>query len=156
MATPETLPAKRAISRREVIATARTWLGVPYRHLGRTRSGVDCAGFILAVAEDLGIKTHAPSDYSNQPKGTTLLVPAEAQMWRMERTRIIPGDVVVFWAWTPEEPSHFGIIGEGPHGVTTIHSFSKYGKVVEQKWNRFWADHFVGIYNLPGTAAEFV
>jgi cell wall-associated NlpC family hydrolase len=156
MATPDTLPATKAIKRRDIVASARSWVGVPYRHLGRDRSGVDCAGLIMNVAKDFAIVPEAPAAYSNQPKGQTLLVPADKQMWKITRDRIIPGDIVVLWAWTPSEPQHFGVIGDSPHGVTLIHAFSKFKAVTEQSWNRFWNEHFHGIYNLPGTEEAFV
>jgi cell wall-associated NlpC family hydrolase len=151
MATPETLPATRTIKRRDIVSAARSWVGVPYKHLGRDRSGVDCAGLIMGVAKEFGIEPEAPRAYSNQPKGATLLVPADKQMWVVKRDRLIPGDVVVLWAWTPNEPQHFGIVADHPHGVSFIHAFSKFGKVTEQSWNRFWNKHFTGIYNYPGT-----
>ena len=155
MATPETLPATRTIKRRDIVASARAWVGVPYRHLGRDRSGVDCAGLIVNVAHDFGFTVKDNRAYSNQPKAQTLLAPAERQMWRIERDRIIPGDIVVLWAWDPNEPQHFGIIGDHPHGVTVIHAFSKFSKVTEQSWNAFWNKHFSRIYNLPGTEEAF-
>lgn len=38
-----------------IVDTAREWIGVPWRHQGTTRAGVDCGGFIIGVAADLGI-----------------------------------------------------------------------------------------------------
>ena len=37
-----------------IVAAARTWLGVPWRHQGRTRQGVDCAGLVVLVGRGLG------------------------------------------------------------------------------------------------------
>ena len=32
------------VTREMVVAEARTWIGVKWRHQGRTREGVDCIG----------------------------------------------------------------------------------------------------------------
>jgi cell wall-associated NlpC family hydrolase len=32
-----------------IVSAARSWLGVPWRHQGRTRQGVDCAGLVVLV-----------------------------------------------------------------------------------------------------------
>ena len=37
----------------EVVREARTWVGVPFRHQGRSRSGVDCGGIIVVVLREL-------------------------------------------------------------------------------------------------------
>lgn len=47
--------ATRKVSGAEIIAQARTWLGVPYLYGGTTRQGVDCSGLIMQVAHALGI-----------------------------------------------------------------------------------------------------
>lgn len=41
--------------RGKVIAESRTWLGVPYRWAGASRSGVDCSGFTQQVFRTVGI-----------------------------------------------------------------------------------------------------
>ena len=43
---PEELPVEYVIKRREIVAAARDWVGVPYRHQGRTRNGIDCIGLL--------------------------------------------------------------------------------------------------------------
>ena len=44
---PEELPVDYVIKRREIVDAARNWVGVPYRHQGRTRNGIDCVGLLL-------------------------------------------------------------------------------------------------------------
>lgn len=42
--------------RSHIVASATSFLGVPWRHQGRARAtGVDCVGLVYAVAEDLGL-----------------------------------------------------------------------------------------------------
>lgn len=44
-----------SVSRAEVVAAARRWVGVPWLHQGRNRHGVDCAGLLLVVGWEMGL-----------------------------------------------------------------------------------------------------
>lgn len=39
----------------EIILTAESWLGVPYKFGGESKSGADCSGFVMQVFSDSGI-----------------------------------------------------------------------------------------------------
>jgi len=39
----------------DILAAARRYVGVPYRHRGRDMRGLDCVGLAIAVARDLGL-----------------------------------------------------------------------------------------------------
>jgi len=39
----------------EFVEAARSYLGVPFRHLGRNRNGLDCVGLVLCAAHDVGL-----------------------------------------------------------------------------------------------------
>jgi len=154
---PDQLPVDYVLRRRDIVQAARNWIGTPYRHQGRGRAGLDCVGLLVEVANDMGHPVDAPTAYSNQPQGWQLLVPCDAQLWKPARQdRIIPGDLAVFNGWSPNEPQHFAFIGHSPHGMTIIHSFSKFARVLEQPWNRLWEKKFHGLYNLPGTEETYV
>jgi len=43
------MPLQPSITRQDVVDEARTWIGVPWVHGGRARSGVDCAGLLHVV-----------------------------------------------------------------------------------------------------------
>lgn len=51
---------RRAVPRRatgqDVVREAKTWLGVPYRYGGASRSGVDCSGLTSRVYAKLGVR----------------------------------------------------------------------------------------------------
>ena len=153
---PEELPVDYVLKRRDIVAEARKWIDVPYRHQGRGRRGLDCVGLLVEVAAGLGHPVNAPTAYSSSPQGHQLLDPCNDQLWKPERQdRLIPGDLAVFWGWHPSEPQHFAFIGENSGRLTIIHSFSKFAKVVEQQWNRHWETKFHCLYVLPGTEETY-
>jgi cell wall-associated NlpC family hydrolase len=152
---PEELPVDYVVRRRDIIRVARDWVGAPYRHQGRGRRGIDCVGLLIEVAKGVGHPVDAPSAYSNMPQGHQLLVPCDAQLWKPKRQTVIPGDLAVFWGWNRAEPQHFAFIAELGGRLTLIHSFSKYGKVVEHGWNKLWGRKFHCLYNLPGTEESY-
>jgi cell wall-associated NlpC family hydrolase len=150
---PDQLPVNYTLSRPVIVAEARKWIGVPYRHQGRGYKGIDCVGLLIEVAKGVGHPVDAPSAYSNMPKGYQLLDPCDKQLWKPQRQNPRPGDLAVFWGWNSLEPQHFGFIGDSGGRLTVIHSFSKpnFERVVEQTWDRFWSKKFTCLYTLPGT-----
>ena len=145
------MPVDYVLKRADIIAEARKWLDVPYKHQGRSKFGIDCVGLPFMVAKGLGHPVLAPAGYPNMPQGYQLLLPAEKQLWTPVRQTVAPGDLGVFFGSNPDEPQHFAFIASHSGQLTLIHSFSKYGKVVEQSWNRLWASKFHKLFVLPGT-----
>ena len=56
------------MKRSDVVLEALTWVGTKWRHQGRTKRGIDCAGLILNVGNDLGLMDYHCSNY---PRNTT-------------------------------------------------------------------------------------
>jgi len=49
---------------REIVRFARSLVGVPYKHRGRNRSGIDCAGVVSVTAKRFRCPfPHDPTDY---------------------------------------------------------------------------------------------
>lgn len=139
-------------TRADVVAEARTWIGVPWVHQHRSRRGVDCAGLIICVARDLGL---LPADfdlngYSRRPDGTLLAV-CDEHMDRIDRSAMQPGDVLV--VATEHDPQHMGILGDYRHGgLSLIHAASKAGRVIETRLMFAANQKFRGGYALRGVA----
>jgi cell wall-associated NlpC family hydrolase len=152
MARIRDLPVDYTLKRSTIIEVARAWVGAPYRHQGRGRAGIDCVGLLVEVAKGVGHPVVAPTAYSSMPQGHQLLNPCDAQLWKPRRqTTIKPGDLMVFCGISPLEPQHFAFASTHGSQMTIIHSFSKYGAVVEQEINRLWRTKFHCLYVLPGT-----
>lgn len=153
---PHELPVDYVLKRADIMRVVRSFVDVPYKHQGRGRMGIDCVGLLCGVAEELGHPVTAPVAYSTMPRGHQLLDPCNAQLWKPVRQQVLYGDLAVFWGWSPSEPQHFAFIGNYGSQTTVIHSFSKFGKVVEQEYNRLWVRKFSCLYTLPGTEEPIV
>lgn len=95
--------------RARVIASARGWLGVPYRFGGASRSGVDCSGLTQAVLRANGISVPRTADA--QMRATTRITRAQAQ----------PGDLV-FFTDSNGRAYHEGIYLGGNQMINAAHS----------------------------------
>ncbi len=128
-----------SFTRQQVIEVARSWIGTPYRHQGRSRSYVDCIGLIVCVGADLGETIEAPFDYTDSPSGKMLMDRSRVQFNEVtDRTAPIPGDIMALWGWNRNEPQHFAIAADYGSRPTMIHAFSKRGQVVEHDIDPFW------------------
>jgi len=56
------------MKRQDIIDEAKKWLKTPWRHQGRTLRGIDCAGLVLNVGNDLKLMDYHCNDY---PRNTS-------------------------------------------------------------------------------------
>lgn len=153
------------VTREQVIECARSWIGTPWRHQGRNRSGIDCGGLIIEVAKELGIgtKTHDKEGYERLP--TLFMLVQHCAKWMRQKTGAeydvrLPGDVVVMkptetYPW----PSHLGILSRLPNGeLGMLHSYCGTagggggkikGGVIESSYDPWW-NNTVGVFEYPG------
>ena len=120
----------------EVIQTALTFLGAPYRNGGTDPSGFDCSGFVQYVFARHG--TPLPREVRTQyQRGQTI-----------DLDKVKPGDLV-FFETVSRGASHVGIaVGNGRF----VHAPSSRGVVrVEPYTASYWARRFVGARRLGET-----
>lgn len=124
---------------------AREYIGVPWKHQGRSRLGIDCIGLVVVCARSCGLAVRDRTDYGRDPDGTILvalaahLVPSDGMS---------AGDVALL-EYARGIPRHVGIIGEQPEGLSLIHADSRAGKVVEHLIDARWRRRIVGVWRLP-------
>ncbi len=159
------IDANVCVTRDMVVAQARTWLGVKWRHQGRDRSGIDCGGLVVRVGQELGLM-NSNSDYSGYSRLPTLNELIDACAERLKRKTgpafrdRRPGDVVVL---RPNEnyrwPSHIGILTRLPSGeLGMIHSYNavkkKGGDVVLETHYAPWWNCTVAVLTYHGMVED--
>lgn len=107
-----------------IARTASGWLGVPYRHQGRSRYGCDCAGLVVGVLAELGVDLRLPA-YGPEGSGVDA-----ARFIAQAGGQSIPimdagaGDLV---AWRPPGAGlHLGLMGFD----LVVHASASVGRVV--------------------------
>lgn len=79
----------------DMASAARSLIGVPFRHRGRTRAGLDCAGVVwLARKMAFGLKEDDRA-YPPRPTSQMVLDRISAHAQRVSLREAAPGDVVV-------------------------------------------------------------
>jgi len=131
----------------DFVNAGRGWLGVPWRHLGRTRAGVDCIGLVLAAAAKVGMQIADPAPYAREPQGAALLRGVLTHGVRVPEAR--PGDVLVF---------RMGLYG-GHVAIATrhraygcpgvLHAYAPHRHVVEQPMEPEFQRALLAVIRLP-------
>lgn len=131
----------------EVIAEARKWVGVKFRHQGRNRGGIDCVGLPIVVACDLGLlpRKFEVQNYGRLPSAELI----ERLMVHCVRLpKAIPGSLVAI-AWT-KTAAHVALCT----GDTLIHSYESVGEVIEHGYRGRWIRLTHSAWGLPGVTYE--
>lgn len=133
-----------------IAACARSWVGVPFRHQGRSRNGVDCAGLVIGVLSECNALPPRFRDirgYGRAPQRaladlvTASTVPVEA-----------PADgVIVLIRWPGEAFASHVAICAGPN---IVHAYMRVRAVVEHGYRGAWIRDTVGLRAVPGVTGE--
>jgi len=137
------------ITREQLIAQARQWVGVKFLHQGRSRDGADCLGFISAMLSELGdgvFLNNLPQNYGRSPQAILL----ESLTRLTHKIPLQPAALVLIqWPMTPY-PSHAGIFT----GSNLIHCTQENLKVVEHGYRAPWPKRTASVWALPGVTYE--
>jgi cell wall-associated NlpC family hydrolase len=122
---------KEEYTRSRIIEEARSYIGVPWKHRGRSRTGIDCLGLVLEVGSKFGLHDY-PDDvhYTRQSSGQELITPFIRHGKRVTDFKDLKdGDVLImkdrFF------PHHVGFIASKGGTRTLIHACVHQRKVVE-------------------------
>lgn len=117
----------------EFVRTARGYLGVPYRHQGRDRSGLDCGGLWICACRDMGLNIDNDLiNYPTFPNFVDIASVIEAYADRIQFQQIQPGDVVLLRI--AGRPQHFAIVTD----MGLLHVNQIDGRVVEHAFDKKW------------------
>lgn len=134
-------------TRADIVRNARTWLGVPFAHQGRSRAGVDCGGLLIVVADEAGLCITPPAVYSQSPDPAVINTTLLANATRIPLDQIQPGDILRFSF--AGDPRHVGIASD----IGVIHAWAKPGKVVEHRLDAVWRSRLREAWTPNGVTA---
>ena len=129
--------------RNSIVTAARSYVGTPFLHQGRTAKGLDCVGLCIRVAHDLKLTQFDIDGYSRVPSGRMMQRILAEQCERIDIQDILPGDIL-HMAFE-DEPQHLAIVTD--KGI--IHANGNRG-VVEHWLDAEWHYRIRGAYRLPG------
>lgn len=112
---------------------ALKYVGVPFRHQGRTIEGLDCVGLLALSMQDCGYTPEDIPAYGHQPRDGWLR--KELERYKCIEVSRPPqvNDVLVFRLRPKGAAVHIGIVTEHPHGLGVVHTYGHIGRVVHQR-----------------------
>ncbi len=145
------------MTRDEIVADARLWVGTPYVHQARVRGvGSDCIGVIGGIARDRGTpeglaweRDPAAHDYGPIPNPRRLLEQCAHWLDRIATTDAVAGDVLLM-RFT-DDPQHFALLVTPTYIVHA--SQMVVGRVVETRLDDAWRNRVVRAYRYRGISA---
>lgn len=128
----------------DVVAGARTWLGVPYLHQGRSRDGIDCLGLVICLGWELGYLERSFDFrlYGRHPFRAMLETQVAMRCRPLEAAA--PGVLAVIQFG--RLPAHLAIVT----GPTIIHACGSREQVVEHGYRGRWLRMTHSLWALPG------
>lgn len=135
-------------------SSARKYLGVRFRHRGRSERGLDCAGLGWIAYRDCGYELPDFRLYSREPHDDGLITYISAALGDpvylapIHPAMICSGDVVVLRF--DVEPHHVAIVGNyrfGGHSL--IHACGHNNKVIEQRMSDDMVKRITHVFRRP-------
>lgn len=141
----------KEITREQIVAEARSWLGTPYHHQAALRGvGADCLGLLRGVYTALvGGEPETPPPYSaswGESDGQELLLNAAHRYLRLvDYPKWKAGDVLIFRVRNARSAKHCAIALDG---VNMIHAVSQRGVLITGIGE--WDSRVAGVFSFPG------
>jgi cell wall-associated NlpC family hydrolase len=136
-------------TRKQIIDTARTYLGTKFKHQGRLRGvGVDCVGVPVCVARELGLQVQDLQEYPRYPDGELLRAALEVSLDPIALDAVLPGDIIVFKI--SKHLCHVGLRTD--YGI--LHAMSSLNRVAEHRFDCGWKMKATAAYRFRGIEEE--
>jgi NlpC/P60 family putative phage cell wall peptidase len=145
---------KRFVTRDEIVAAARAWIGTPYHHQASVRGvGTDCLGLVRGIWRDLyGTDAEVPPAYSRDwaeaNNREAMLEAASRHLKAIPVMAIGPGDVIVFRLRQGFVAKHAAIVASAS---TMIHAMEG-APASEVALSSWWRRRIAGAFCFPGLA----
>ncbi len=142
-----------SMTREDVVAAARRWIGTPYRHQASVRgAGTDCLGLVRGVWREVTGEEpeRAPAytpDWAEALGEETLLCAARRHLREIAIGEAAPGDVLLFRMAMGSPAKHAGIVsGAG----RIIHAYWGRG-VCETRLVPWWERRIAAAFRFPAS-----
>ncbi|TSD86026.1 hypothetical protein FFK22_024725 [Mycobacterium sp. KBS0706] len=130
-----------------LVDAARCYLGVKWRHIGRSRFGIDCVGLALLAARDMGHAVEDVAEYRRGAHGYDVVREIAARTQPASLAELREDLIILFRDGI--YPCHCGILGTNAQGAwSLVHAHAKAGKVVEDPYAA-WAAKATHAFALP-------
>lgn len=128
------------------IAAARTYMGVRFRHQGRSRRGLDCIGLAVAALHDIDRTVWDSPAYGREPATQGLRDALVRNLGEpIPKDQMRAGDIALMRF--VGEPSHVGIVTNYPlGGFALLHTFAQMKKVVEHRMDAEWLGNITEVW----------
>ena len=140
------------VTRDEIVASARSWIGTPYRHQHCAKgAGCDCLGLIRGVWREIyGREPEAAPPYSadwgESGRVEVLHAACARHMNQIDLEQAVAGDVVLFRMIDCRIAKHLAILSTAK---TMIHAYSGCG-VREEAFSDAYRHRAVCAFEFPG------
>lgn len=143
----------------EIVAAARSMLGMRWQHQARGENSTDCAGVVLRAAATQGfLNLDIPTDYEREAPPEAMLDVCRKHLIEIQRSEIAAADVVVL---RYEKTNHIGVLGDYPvlGHLSIIHAQATHPRrVVENRfcddWLRIAGARVAGFFRIPPKGLE--
>lgn len=149
------------IPREAIVRAARSFIGTPYQHQGRSEFGMDCAGLVIQTGKRVGAipQNFDCCDYGRNPIGRLeplmSLCMDEKPGYHLKGKiqRLKPGDVVAI-KWF-KLSHHVAIVATANISMpyaTLIHCHQRNKGCAEHRLNDYYLDRITGVWDFRGVA----
>jgi len=141
------LPTDTRVTRAQIVGAARAYVGSVYVHNGRVRgAGIDCAGLLCLMGDDLNLPYKDIGVYPRAPDGHSFEKMCDGNMHAIPVAEAGMGDVLGFWYAKRNLFTHVGVAT--PLGM--VHTYANGGVCVEGSLGKFWEKRLMLAWRFPG------
>ncbi len=124
---------------------AKSFIGTPFRHQGRTpQFGLDCAGVLVCALEGAGVAVNDCRTYEKIPPRDLLRSMVELHGLKEKFRKPQEDDVCLFWMRNKRLVIHCGIVVDDGRNMVHVEA----GRCVEIVPLRIWEDQRAATYAL--------
>jgi cell wall-associated NlpC family hydrolase len=135
----------------QIIVHCREWLGVKFRHQGRSKSGIDCIGLFAEAAREIGRTIPIPSNYTHHPDQKVLFAELNRLFEKITKAEMAVGDLLLMRFMDDQQRipcRHVAIRTD----LGVLHSSAQFKKVTEHGLDSEWMEKIEHVFRMRRSA----